>query len=152
MTTGTETTEAILRELAELNVWNDGSKAHEPRVALPDPRFEALRGEHEWDYEGYCKRCGEGKFGRDDVMPQPYCLRTDLGSILEAIRACNFSPVMLTGFAAILVQHLNGTSNQPLALTYAKALKDAVMPVTGSGTTLKLTDVRAAVERIEHDQ
>ena len=52
--------------------------------------FAVLRGEHEWDEKGAantCRRCGWSDLGvrqSPHENPPPYCLRTDLGSIVRA--------------------------------------------------------------------
>lgn len=59
-----------------------------------DPRFAALRGEHEWTLMGefMCRRCGAYSAERQTESPRskpaPFCLRTDLGSIVRAAAAC----------------------------------------------------------------
>jgi hypothetical protein len=55
-----------------------------------DPRFAALRGEHEPDQTTvYCRRC------EDYIDRDPYCLRTDGDALDEAIAACGFIAVEL---------------------------------------------------------
>lgn len=54
-----------------------------------DPRFDALRGEHEW-VEGEvtdnsCRLCGWNTYPEP-----PYCLRTDLGALLDTLAACGW--------------------------------------------------------------
>ena len=51
------------------------------------PRFDALRGEHQWERQD-CRRCGAYNNPLTSDEPSPYCLRTDLGSIVRAAAAC----------------------------------------------------------------
>lgn len=51
------------------------------------PRFDALRGEHVWDHRLRCWHCDAG-VSLWDGPQRPYCLRTDLGSIVRAAAAC----------------------------------------------------------------
>ena len=58
-----------------------------------DPRFKALRGEHEWWHSPMlnmgsasieiCTRCRKGR-----IEAAPYCLRTDLGALVRVAAAC----------------------------------------------------------------
>ena len=86
-TTDTETVESILRELAERHVMIQAGR--DGIIRSPDPRFKALRGEHEWYFRARfsqtrrCAVCGD-----HEEAPGPYCLRTDLGSIVRAAAAC----------------------------------------------------------------
>ena len=102
MTTTTFDIKAAMTPFAEHPCQKCGGKGWTPRVVAPgqpwasdmcgdcggserDPRFEALRGEHEFrPYD--CVWCG---ITRVDLA-RPYCLRTDLGSIVAAGRACGF--------------------------------------------------------------
>src|SRR3990167_6101054 len=81
----------VLRALAERRVVHhhidDFLGTGTPVDAMvPDPRFAALSGEHEWRF------AAGGAFGRCEVCrafeiatsTPPYCLRTDLGAILAA--------------------------------------------------------------------
>jgi hypothetical protein len=54
-----------------------------------DPRYSALRGEHEveddtfnssWSGRRYCRNCDAESSARKDDWPKGYCLRTDLGA------------------------------------------------------------------------
>lgn len=58
---------------------------------IPDPRFVALRGEHEWwpdppPTKRICTRCST----LDDEHAGPYCLRIDLGSIAAVLAEFDF--------------------------------------------------------------
>lgn len=64
----------------------------------PDPRFDALRGEHGYFREQYiatdqrpagwwCSACGL----TDDQAEEAYCLRTDLGAGVRVAAACGWS-------------------------------------------------------------
>ena len=86
--------DARCRALAELKVWlpgHPGDPAGEEGGKRKDydPRFESLRGEHEWtcygDSEHWCTRWGYID-ERHDALP--YCLRTDGDALDEAIAAC----------------------------------------------------------------
>ena len=52
-----------------------------------DPRFDALRGEHRLGLEACCVWC-RLDWGECGDGGRPYCLRTDLGSIVRAAAAC----------------------------------------------------------------
>lgn len=52
-----------------------------------DPRFAALRGEHDW-YDRTCRGCGFYDNPLTDDEPPPYCLRTDLGALVRVAAAC----------------------------------------------------------------
>ncbi len=82
--TDTGTIESIVRELAGRIAPDDYSGTRDD--GLLDPRFAALRGKHEWfmdfTYDPPMARCKHCRTMRVD--PMPYCLRTDLDSIVEA--------------------------------------------------------------------
>ena len=63
---------------------------------IPDPRFDALRGEHDWLQSPviespltieFCRWC---LLARTLVDSEPYCLRTDLGALVRVAAACGF--------------------------------------------------------------
>ncbi len=53
-----------------------------------DPRFDALRGEHIWTGDGTCYL---GNHAVWDTLPREhaYCLRTDLGALVQVAGACD---------------------------------------------------------------
>lgn len=66
---------------------------------IPDPRFAALRGEHDIDGGGRGERCHgcdwSGPEGTSEGLA-PYCLDTSLGSIVKAAAACDLFVASLT--------------------------------------------------------
>lgn len=70
-----------------------------------DPRFDALRGEHEWERQD-CRRCGAYNNPLTDEKPAPYCLRTDLGSIVRAAAA--HGPDALDAICQAVADNFNG--------------------------------------------
>jgi len=106
MTTQTET-EHVERclALAELRLTKE-QRAESLRRVVPkaevfdlamgfDPRFAALRGEHEYFWLSNhggpsirtCPHCSDV----DSTFSSPYCLRTDAGSLLRAAAACGLA-------------------------------------------------------------
>ena len=89
MTTETETLESLLRPLAEQRVGaiTTDKVAQLLAGSMPlDPRFDALRREHEivysWGESEYCFNC-------DAQHPYPdYCLDASLGAIVRAAWDC----------------------------------------------------------------
>jgi hypothetical protein len=90
------TLESMARERAEQKVPQLPVEQGLGYIEL-DPRFAALRGEHEWQFQfsegerqrDVCSRCGK-EFRYPDEL-NPYCLRTNLGAIVRAAAACDLS-------------------------------------------------------------
>ena len=106
----TEAIESILRPLAErtmvpCNCPTDAgaAKTHEAcghTMEMPDPRFNALRCQHDWQDvahggwpDGYCRRCGmtDKEYGRRNAWIDHSCLDISLGAIVRAAAACGLS-------------------------------------------------------------
>lgn len=116
------TIEQMARELAELRVQipcPDGKRGCLAAHFAFDPRFDALRGEHDLELQtiGHgsnahiCKVCHQGQEEwsyRPEL--QPYCLRHDLVSIVRAAVAC--------GFEAFRLNHLGDEDEHPVWAAY----------------------------------
>jgi hypothetical protein len=82
------TTEEIARTLAEITVPDPHGVADEYQV--PDPRFAALRGEHEWIAGHLGVEVCKWSDKTLDHYKSSYCLQTDVESWLEVARECRY--------------------------------------------------------------
>ncbi len=129
--------EDICRELAERTVQREASvndHIYGETTAVPDPRFEALRGEHDVDGGGRgvsCHGCDwEGNEGEGPATP--YCLDTSLGSIVRAAAAYGFGQLVAVVYAIREAYQVNTDTynswewHPEPELAAARALKEAV--------------------------
>ena len=94
--------------------------------------FDALRGEHEWAHatEGtrsVCFTC----LAYDDEEHPPYCLRTDLGALLDVLTACGLGMRTLVWESGDVTVQVNRQETDAVvfALTipeHAKSVRDVL--------------------------
>ena len=105
-----------------------------------DPRFAALRGEHEWYVQRsayHCYRCSGWKNDANVArFVSPYCLRSDVGSVLRAAAACGFMVIIDGPEPQWLATMGKGGDTNEVVMRPGDTLEDAVAAAFAAAVAL----------------